>query len=186
MREVASAELKGAQLKRVLRGDSNAKYWSAIDKKDIERLEKEEALVRLIGTGPYRGSGAKYAIQQRYRMIQAERAAAVEVINEQYGKYQGDEEFNEVHLGKAAKERYYRTFGMAKRDDGSIDYAMLDWFQAQLYRDLTRDQRDYIIRNTNMTTHPPGLVRWLSRSTQARISASEAARESFLNKRRRR
>ena len=186
VREVASAELKGAQLKRILRGDSNAKYWSAIDEQDNERFKKEEALVRLIGTGPYRGSGAKYAIQQRYRMIQAERAAAVAVINDQYGKYQGDEEFNDLHPGKAAKERYYEAFRIAKRDDGSIDFDFLDWLLTQLYRDLTRDQRDYIIRNTNMTTHPPGMVSWLSRSTRDRIYASEAARESFLKKRRRR
>jgi len=176
-------ELQKRQDTGVSRAQETSKFFAALDKIDSDHQQGLEELARIYG----RNIGGE-RIDQRfivntYLGLQQTAAARKEQASDDFERDEFPDPATIEDPNKRALSEWYALLDEAKVN-GIFVGAQLNRLRSAFERRVTREQLEYIKRNTNRRDIPGLILRFLPDSTRRRIEASQAARRRFRGMRR--
>lgn len=181
---------------RVINGDKTAKYYSELDQLDKDRLARETQLLHQFMNHrqypQFAGSGAARLLNTEFFRIQSEYAIYRQMLNEQYGMYQDDADYDADEVNKYIMQEWYKLYERAEDPKtGYFNSDYLENLQNEFWkRKVPSDfdeagtkfsnYQDYIYRNTSSTEHPKEFSFYLPKKTVARWERAKSLRAEFL------
>ena len=181
---------------RVINGDKTAKYYSELDQLDKDRLARETQLLHQFMNHrqypQFAGSGAARLLNTEFFRIQSEYAIYRQMLNEQYGMYQDDADYDADEVNKYIMQEWYKLYERA--EDPKTGYFNADYLE-NLQNEFWKrkvpsdfdeagtkfsNYQDYIYRNTSSTEHPKEFSFYLPKKTVARWERAKSLRAEFL------
>ena len=196
LRDILKEELDPMTYERAQQGDSNAMYWIELDIRDTERLEKEKNALEVyfnpqLSDDPEWKVNGQRKLLQLFNDIQEEFARERNELNNTFGMYQDDNDFDADDPDKHALGAWYNVFDeCVDSKTGEFNSAKYQSITEQYFWTRTNPEggaysqsEEYIIRNTHNTEHDPSYYQLLPSYITDKWITSEEARRKFIGNR---